>query len=261
MSDGFLVLYGSIGGFAAGLLGIGGGIILIPLLVYLAGISLRSPTSISLVFILFSASSGLGAHFKAGNTDLRLGLWMGTGAVAGALGGAHLAGMVSDRFLLALLGAVTALSASVLLVPRPEDLLDPPSGTLGKCGRNEARVKPAFALAVGLGQGLLAGLLGLGGGVIVIPLLVYLLGVNTHKALGTSLAVVWISAAAGLAWKASTVETDTLPLLLVIAGAVPAAWLGGRVAARLSPRLLRLLLSLILWSVTARTVLALTLRV
>ncbi|MGB9887367.1 MAG: TSUP family transporter [Moorellales bacterium] len=261
MPSGLLVLYGSIGGFASGLLGIGGGIVLIPLLVYGAGVSLRSATSVSLVFIIFSSLSGLGAHLKARHTNLSLGLWMGLGAALGGFAGAHLAARVSELTLLILFGAVTGLAASSLLIPRPEDREEPPADDPGgPPPKDKQGVRPELSLAVGSLQGVLAGLLGLGGGIIVIPIMIYLLGLRTRTAVGTSLAVVLVAAVAGLLWRASLLRVEWALLVPVVVGAIPAAWLGGRVAAKAPPRLLRTLLSLTLWAVTARVVLTLVLR-
>ena len=220
---------------------------MIPLLVGWAGLSLRMAASVSLIFMLFSTTSGVAAHLKAGNVHLPTGIWMGIGGVVGGLSGARIGVLVSDRVLAAVYCGFAGVAALLLMLPSTEE-----KGEAGKELFPGCRTRPVPALLAGFLQGNLTGMLGLGGGSLAVPMMIYLLRMRTHQAVGTSLVVILLSAAAGLVLRASLGGLDWLAAALMVAGAVPGAWLGGKTAVRLAPKWLRRLLSLTLVAVGVR---------
>lgn len=231
-----LLFIGAAGGFLSGLLGIGGGVILIPLLIYVGHVSIKVATSVSVVAIIFASSSSVLAHYRRGNVHVPTGVWMGVASVCSALGGALLSGIFSDCFLYYLYMGVVAGATIMLLFPRPEDRANPP----------EFHLRRLSTVFTGLVQGFLTGVLGIGGGFIVIPLMIHLADMPTHKALGTSLLIVLFSAMAGFVGKLAIGHFELSIIIWVVLGIVPAAQFGAWASQKSSPRLLRLFLVILL---------------
>ena len=116
-----LVLIGAVGGFLSGLFGIGGGVILIPLLVYGGQIPIKIATSVSMVFIVFASVSGILAHRARGKLDLSTGVWMGTATVSGALVGSLLSDVFPEAFFYWLYIILVGAAVVVLLLPRRQE--------------------------------------------------------------------------------------------------------------------------------------------
>lgn len=174
-------LFGTIAGVLSGFLGIGGGAILPPLLVFALGIGQHRAQAISLAALLppvglpaVLAYRRQGVHF-----DARLVAYLVAGFVAGAAGGAWLAHRVPSRELAWLFAGFLALSAWRAVARVPEE---------------EARARAApphnrpWAIAIGAAAGILSGLLGIGGGLVALPLL-RRLGLGRLEAQATTLAM------------------------------------------------------------------------
>lgn len=239
------LLIGCVGGFFSGLLGIGGGVILLPLLSTLGQVSIKTAASISMVFIIFASLSGIVAHKKMGNIDLSVGIWMGASSVIGALGGTLLTGKIPEILLQLIFLGVVILAAMMLLMAKPK-------GENPQVKEDHSFKKPLI-IVMGLIKGLLTGMLGVGGGFIVVPLMIYFLGMFTLKAIGTSLVVTLLSGIAGIIGKTLFYEPLTTATWWVILGAVPLAQLGSRVAARTAPKLLRCFLFALLAAIFVET--------
>ncbi len=176
-------------GFGVGtfgtVVGAGGGFILTPILLLLyPHDSPRTLTSISLATVFFNAASGSIAYARQRRIDYRSGIVFGVATLPGAVGGALLVGSVSRQVFDAIMGGVLALLAVWLLA-----------------GERWPLPRPRRTLLVGavysLGVGFLSSFLGIGGGVIHVPLLVRALGFPVHVATATSHFVLAIMAGAG----------------------------------------------------------------
>ena len=245
------LVIGSIGGFLSGFLGIGGGVILLPLMVYLGQMPIKEATAISMWFVIFASISGIIAHKKLGNIDLGIGLWLGGGSVAGAVIGTRFAGILSDKMLQVVFIGVVFAAAIMLLVPSRED--DPEVDLT-----SEGRPSKVLALTIGLAKGILTGILGIGGGFIVVPLMICVLHIRTIKAVGTSLVVTFLSAIAALVSKAMMSEfvwSGTAPGIIL--GGIVFAQLGSRAASRVDAWHLRRTLFALLLMIAAKMVLEL----
>ena len=224
---------GSVGGFFSGFLGIGGGVILLPLMVYLAQIPIKEATSISRWFVIFSSISGIVAHKKLGNIDSKVGLWLGGGSVVGSIIGTRVASISSDRMLEIVFIGVLLAASVMLLVPSQENDTDD-SLTLGN-QRNKI-----LSLPIGLAQGILTGILGIGGGFIIVPLMICVLRMKTIKAVGTSLLVIFLSAIVALISKMMMNEFAWPGAAWgIILGGIIFAQLGSRVANQVSSWFIR----------------------
>lgn len=245
MTDGLqlasLFLLGLGGGFLSGLLGIGGGIVMLPLLVSLppaAGlqISLRPAVGITMLQSLSGSLSGILIHRRYRALDISLALAVGGSAAAGSLAGALYSTRLNER-LIAFLFAFMALSSMVLLLfplPEPEEA-EPVS--------SPNRYPAGFLL--GGSVGFLSGIIGQGGAFIILPLLIHLLKVPVRTAIGTTVVVSFLSAAAGFLGKWGTNQIPFLWGGLVAAGALLGGQVGGTVSHRLNTATLRRLLFLL----------------
>lgn len=171
---------GVVAGFLSGVFGVGGGVLIVPALVLAARYEQRLAHGTSLASVLPIATSGLVGFALQDSVDWPAALLLVVGSVLGAMVGTRLLQLLPVRTL--------ALAFTVLLVATAAQLvLSSPEGV----GRGELTVATAAGLALlGLGAGTLAGLLGVGGGVVMVPGMVLLFGMPAAVAKGTSLAVI-----------------------------------------------------------------------
>lgn len=208
-----LVLAATIG-LALGLLGGGGSILTVPVLVYVLGVGAKPAIAMSLAVVGVTSLLGAALHRRLGNVRLDVAAVFGPIAMLGAYVGARLAGLLSGDTQLVLLALVMLVAAgSMLRSARVEP--DP-----------HARPRIALLVAVGLGVGLLTGVVGIGGGFLIVPSLVVLARLPMHRAVGTSLLVIAMNSAAGLAGYLGTVQLDWLFLARFTAAAAIGAIAG-----------------------------------
>jgi uncharacterized membrane protein YfcA len=211
-------------GLTLGLLGGGGSILTVPVFVYVLGFGAKTAVAMSLPVVGTTSLVGAIGHWRAGNVNLRVALAFGVVAMAGAYVGAKLAAFVSGTAQLSLL-AVAMLAASASMFRRslrPEAQADAAGGRDG--GSRPGR--PALVAITGLGVGLLTGLVGIGGGFLIVPALVLLARAPIREAVGTSLLVIAMNAAAGslgylghvdVPWRYAALFT-TVAILGILAG-------------------------------------------
>ena len=239
MTTVFLILVLGLGvGVLVGLLGIGGGVVLVPAMVYLLRYDQHLAQGTSLFILL--PPIGLGAlreYWKNGQVDLRAGIYCAAGFLLGGYGGGWIAVPLPSHYLQAIFGFFLMLSA-VLLWRKTNPATPQASGSAGAASLSAGHMAGFFFTAVFCGVA--AGLVGIGGGVLLVPLLGLLFGFSQHKAQGTSL-VALIPPTGLLAflvyWKAGYVNWHTGALL--IPGVFPGGILGGMLARQLDPRRMR----------------------
>jgi uncharacterized membrane protein YfcA len=238
---GELTAIGLVGGVMAGFLGIGGGVVIIPLLLYGAGLTMQIATGVSMVQAFFATLSGLVVHRRNRTIDHRLGAVLGLAGVVGGLLGALLSARLTNQALLMLYLALVAVSLVLMfLAPRAEAPKNRPTSLW-------------LSIPIGLGVGVLAGMLGVGGGFIMIPLMISALRIPTRIAVGTSLVVIVLTTLAGTIGKIAAGLFDLQLAAFVILGSIVGAQVGGRLNARVSPRVIRLSLTVLLVAILIRT--------
>ncbi len=232
-----LFVLGTAGAFVAGLLGVGGAIVMIPLLLYVPSLlgvgtlDMKSVAGITMVQVFVAAVSGVIAHRRGRAVHWPL-VWIGGVSMAcGSLVGALVSKYTSQRFLLVIF-ALMATAATGLVAVRMESLELPIFAEHVRFSRPRAAV-------VSLGVGLGAGLVGAGGAFLLVPLLVALVGIPLRVTIGSSLGITALAAAAGLVGKVVTWQVPWPLALTVAVGAVPGAQLGARVSRRIPTRLLK----------------------
>lgn len=187
-----LLLAGCVAGFLAGLFGVGGGIILVPILVYyfhFIGTSSLVATHLafgtSLLIVIFASVPSAHEHNKNGNVVWKAVFTMGAASVVGSLTGASVAAELHGKVLQQIFAAVVAIAAVRLLVEHRR----------GQAAR-EPNLSPIGLGAIGLIVGLVSSLAGVGGGVFAIPMMYYFMKFPLKKAVGTSSATIIITATA-----------------------------------------------------------------
>jgi uncharacterized membrane protein YfcA len=245
-----LFALGVTGSFVAGLLGVGGAIVMIPLLLYvppLLGVgklSVKAVAGITMVQVLVAAMSGMLAHRRYQAIDAELasvgGTFMAIGSLAGAIGSYY----VYERWMLMIFACMVTAAGLVMLAPArlfgPDRVLD----TV-----RFSRVRTALVTGA---VGVTAGLVGAGGAFLLVPLLLVVVGVPIRVTIGSSLAITAISATAGVVGKLATDQVPYLSALIVALGAVPGAQLGAAVSRRLSVWQLKLALGLTIGLIAVR---------
>jgi hypothetical protein len=227
------VAAGVVIGAVVGLLGGGGAILTLPLLVIAFGVDPRGATTTSLAVVAVASLVGLAVHGRAGLVRWGTGGLVGGLGTGAAVGGSLLSAAVPGRVLLILFAGLLAVAGVAMLRPGREPVRAPAAG---------ARLpRWAAVLLVASGIGLVTGFLGVGGGFLVVPALVLLLGVPMDEAVGTSLLVLLINALAGLGTRLLVPfpGVDLTVTLLVTAGAAAGAAAGALVSHRMPAAALR----------------------
>lgn len=246
MTEALVVLAALVASFLSGLLGIGGGIVLAPLLLYGPGLvgepdlAVKTVTGLTVVQALAGSLLGSWRHRSYGHVSRELVVAMGPASALGALAGALVSGGSSDRVLLAVFAAISFAGALLLLLPPPQP---PPTGD----GHNVP-----LAVAIASGLGVLGGMVGVAGIAFIIAALVYVLRVPARVAIGTSLGVGLFGAVAALVGKAATAQLDLGLGLLVLVAAVAGSPAGAWLSMRSRPRILLVTLAVIVAASGAR---------
>ena len=230
-------------GLLSGLFGVGGGILVVPALVMILRLDQRLANGTSLGAVLPISVSSLVTYWSHGNVDWPLAMWLALGAVGGAV--------LGTRWIHSLPRHILGYMFSVVLVVTAIRLFIPMNAT----GRDEIDVLMAIALVlIGLASGILAGLLGIGGGVIMVPAMVVLFSELSVVAKGTSVAVIIPTAIMGTwrNWKADNVDMKTAAIVGV--SGVVSAVVGGMIADHLSEDLSNVLFATLILVVAARMV-------
>lgn len=232
-----LVVLGFVGAFCAGMLGIGGATLMVPLLLYIPAavgvgqLDMKVVAGISIVQVFFAALGGFIVHARNHYVSRPLVLWMGSASLIGAFVGAVASGWLDARALSAVFAGLLLCSLALMLLPR--------RGIAEDLGPAELHFNRPLAAASGLVVGGLAGMVGVGGAPILIAAMLYVLRIPTRIAIGSSLGIVFMSAIAGSLGKLGTGQTKLWLAAALVAGSLPGAPLGGRISRGTAPRVLR----------------------
>ena len=265
------------GGFGAGifgsLLGLGGGILIVPLLTFGFGLPFREAVGVSLVCVIVTSSAAAGVYLERHLANLRLGMLLEVFTASGALVGGLVAFLLPDRVLAGLFALLLTYTGVTMLrrgataaregarpVEPGEDLAGPADtpgafrAALAGPGYRPAR------LGAGIGGSVFAGvvsaLLGVGGGIVKVPLMHLVMGVPLNVATATSNLMIGVTAAASAIVYLMRGGIDPLVAGPTAVGVFAGAMVGSRVAQRINLRLLRLLFVAVL----ALTAIQMTLR-
>lgn len=183
------LLLATLVGASLGVLGAGGSIVTVPLLVYVVGLDVQHAAATSLLVVGLVATAGMAMHWPA--IRLRAGLLFGAAGALGIAPGVWLSHHVPSTLLLGGFGALLLLAAAPLLRTTP-------------VAERAHDAHPLAALAGGAAVGFATGFFGVGGGFLIVPALMTLVGLDLRGAAATSLLVIAMNCAAGLAGHGST---------------------------------------------------------
>ena len=274
MHIGIIIGLGGGVGFLSGLFGVGGGFLMTPLLIFF-GIPPAVAVSTEANQIVASSVSGVLAHMRRGNVDFKMGGILMLGGVIGSslgvvlfsflrsIGQIDLVIKLSYVVFLGIIGALM-LAESLRTIMRSRK----PGGTRGKLHqhnwlhglpfkmrfrRSKLYISAILPLAIGAFVGVLAAIMGVGGGFIMVPAMIYLLGMPTSVVVGTSLfQIIFVTANVTLLQSIQTQTVDFVLAGLLLFGAVIGAQFGSRASSVLRSEQLRGLLALLVLAVCVK---------
>jgi len=214
-------------GLSLGLLGGGGSVLTVPIFHYVLGYDVKPSIAMSLAVVGVTSAAGALGRLRRGELNGRAVLVFAPSAMLCTFLGARLALLVPSTAQLVLF-AVVMLAASVFMWRgRPVDAAAP------------ARPHPALVALIGGAVGILTGLVGVGGGFLIVPALVLLLGVPVKEAVGTSLGVIALNSASGFAGYWGKVDIDLVIMAAFTLVAIAGVFVGTRLGRKVSPDGLR----------------------
>ena len=270
-----LLLLGGGVGFLSGLFGVGGGFLMTPLLIFV-GIPPAVAVGSEAAQIVAASVSGVLAHMRRGNVDFRMGGVLLAGGIVGSTLGVQIFKLLQglgqiDLFVSLAFVAVLGAIGLLMLVESVRALRRRSGGRRAapvkrhqhlwihglplkmRFPRSMLYISAIAPFSIGLAVGVLAALMGVGGGFIMVPAMIYLLGMPTSVVVGTSLfQIVFVTANVTFlqAWQNQTV--DIVLALLLLVGGVVGAQFGVRAGSKLRGEQLRGLLALMVLAVAAK---------
>jgi uncharacterized membrane protein YfcA len=264
MLVGLLMLAGgAVAGVFGSLLGLGGGVLIVPLLTLGFGLPLREAVGVSLVCVIMTSSAAAGVYLERHVANLRLGMSLELFTAIGALLGGSIAFLLDERLLALLFAGLLLYVAATMLragLQTPETAATPtaPADASGLPTAPPTPMSepatdddmPSRGLAIGVagsfGAGIVSALLGVGGGIIKVPLMNLAMGLPMRVATATSNLMIGITAAASAVIYALHGQIDPYVAGPTAIGVFVGATAGSRVAHRIPLRYLRMLFVVVL---------------
>jgi uncharacterized membrane protein YfcA len=267
-------------GFLSGMFGVGGGFLTTPLLI-VYGIPPTVAAASAASQVTGASVSGVSAYLRRDGVDMKMGGVLVAGGIVGSIAGAWLfkllqaTGQIDTTIAITyvlLLGTIGGLmlkeSLEAIAVTRGRRAAPPRRRRHHplvaalpfrmRFYRSGLYISPLAPLLLGFATGILTILLGIGGGFVLVPAMIYLLGMATQVVVGTSLfQILFVTAAATMVHALTTKAVDIVLAGLLLLGSVVGAQVGARFAAKARPEYLRLALALIVLLVAARIALGL----
>ena len=263
-------------GFLSGMFGVGGGFLMTPLLIFI-GVPPAVAVGSEANQIVASSVSGVLAHMRRGNVDFKMGGVLVVGGFIGStlgvwlftylrgLGQIDVVIMIAYVVFLGTIGTLMLFESSRAMMRKRS-----PSGKRRKLHqhiwvhglpfkmrfrKSKLYISALLPLAVGVVVGVLAAIMGVGGGFIMVPAMIYLLGMPTSVVVGTSLfQIIFVTANVTFLQAVNNQTVDVLLALLLLIGGVVGVQFGSRVGVRLQGEQLRGLLALLVIAVCAKIV-------
>ncbi|MDB5722167.1 MAG: sulfite exporter TauE/SafE family protein [Alphaproteobacteria bacterium] len=274
-----IVALGGVVGLLTGMIGVGGGFLTTPILIFY-GIPPSVAVASAATQITGTSVSGLLAHRRRNGVDYRMGAVIIGGGLVGTLVGGVMFRLLQQwgqiDTVIAILYVVLLGGIGLLMAKEAATALDILKPKAGKAAprrhnpliamlpmrwrfyRSGLYISPLAPLLLGFVGGMLTVLLGVGGGFILVPAMIYLLGMSAQVVVGTSLLqILFVTAATTMIHATTTKSVDIVLALLLLIGSVVGAQFGVRLAQKLKPELLRMFLAIIIIAVALRMALGL----
>ena len=280
MSANIFLLLGMGGGvgFLSGLFGVGGGFLMTPLLIFM-GVPPAVAVGTEANQIVAASVSGVMAHWRRGNVDFKMGSVLMVGGFVGSTVGVALFSLLRELgqielvislcyvVFLGVIGALMAVESGIAIARSRR-----PAGARGRrrlhqhywvhglpfkmrFRRSKLYISVLLPLGVGVVVGMLAAIMGVGGGFVMVPAMIYLLGMPTSVVVGTSLfQIIFVTANVTFLQSVQNQTVDVVLALLLLAGGVIGAQFGTRAGAHLRGEQMRGLLALMVLGVCGKLV-------
>lgn len=271
---------GGLVGLLSGMFGVGGGFLTTPLLIFY-GIPPTVAAASATTQVTGASVSGVFTHLSRGTVDLRMGGVLVVGGVVGAIMGAGLLNLLQTIgqtdtviallyvVLLGSIGGLMAWESIQTLMQRKRGMAPQASKRRHhplvaalpmrwRFYKSGLYISPLAPLILGMATGILTMLLGVGGGFIMVPAMIYLLGMQTQVVVGTSLfQILFVTMASTLVHSLTTKAVDLVLAIMLLIGSVTGAQLGTRISRKMRPEYLRIILAFIVLVVAIRMALGL----
>jgi uncharacterized protein len=258
-----LMISGAATGLIGAMIGIGGGVFLVPLLTLFLGVPIRTAIAASLISVIATASASSTINLERGLVNMRLGMTLEVATTIGGLAGGLIATTLTHRQLFLAFG-VTLVVMGIIMVLRSRrrnviahDAGVEPGRLGGRLQEGDRsyvyRVKRLpLALTASLTAGAISGLLGIGGGVIKVPVLNAFCGIPIRVAAATSAFMIGVTGAASAFIYFGRGDIALHLTSAVAVGALPGSLLGARLSQRVEARSLKILMAVVLLLVGLR---------
>jgi len=274
-----IIALGLVVGLLTGMIGVGGGFLTTPILIFY-GIPPPVAVASAATQITGTSVSGMLAYRRRKGVDYRMGAVLIAGGTVGSAAGGFLFRLLQEIgqidtviailyvILLGSIGLLMAREAATALgliksaaEPKPARRHNPLIGALPMRWRfyqSGLYISPLAPLGLGFVSGMLTVLLGVGGGFIMVPAMIYLLGMSAQVVVGTSLMqILVVTAATTIIHSTTTRSVDIVLAVLLLIGSVVGAQIGARLSQRVRPEVLRLGLAIVVLAVAFRMALGL----
>jgi uncharacterized membrane protein YfcA len=263
-----LAVTGFVGGIFGSMVGLGGGVFIIPGLTLFLGVPIHEAIAASLIAVIATSTTAAAAYLRDDLSNMRLGMTMETLNVSGALAGGFAAGLLSKGVLSVIFGGMMILvsiymglrrGAVARLAGMGEEL-----GLLGasyydkNAGRHvRYRVRHLpLGLGASLIAGLVSGLLGVGGGFLKVPAMVIGMGVPVRAAVSTSSLMIGVTACAGAVVYFSRGLVNPVVTVPVVLGVTAGAFVGSHLGIRVRSSRLTIILAVVLFALSLQMILS-----
>jgi len=267
----FIISLGS--GACGALLGLGGGVLLVPLLVFLLGVPIQFASGASIVAVVATSSVAASTYVREELTNMRLGMFLELATTLGAVSGAFLTAMTSESMLKTVFGISLLYAAAIMFlqqrresrswVQRPNDRLSEKLALGGRyydAARDEEITygvgRTPLTFGVSYVAGVVSGLLGIGGGGVKVPAMNVLSGVPMKVAVATSNFMIGVTAAASALVYIRHQYVDAFITAPVMLGTLIGAYIGSRLTRRIRGVVLKNFFIVVLSLLAARMILS-----
>ncbi len=271
----FIVMLGGLTGLLSGMFGVGGGFLTTPLLIFY-GVPPTVAAASAATQVTGASVSGVFAHRRRGGVDVQIGAVMVAGGIIGTGMGALLFRVLQELgqidtvinilyvVLLGSIGTIMARESLALLraerggqpIKTRKRRHHPMVASLPmrwRFYRSGLYISPLAPLLLGVVTGILSMLMGIGGGFILVPAMLYILGMSANVVVGTSLfQILFVTMATTMMHALTTKAVDIVLAVLLLLGSVSGAQIGARIAQKAKPEYLRLALAVIVLLIALR---------
>jgi len=263
-----LVVAGFLGGAFGSMVGLGGGVFIVPVLTLFLDVPIHDAVAASLMGVIATSTTGSVTYLRQGLTNLRLGVTMETALTVGALTGGLVGALLAREALSAVFGGVMVAVSVYMGVRRKASPAAVPAGAgLGRLGAvyhdpyrgQEVRypvTRLPLGLLVGLAAGNVSGLLGVGGGFLTVPFMRLGMNVPIRASVATSSLMLGVTACSGALVYLARGMVDPVTVVPVVLGVTAGAFLGSRLASRLRSSVLTVLTAVVLFALAVQMILA-----